>query len=417
MSNFSLTIFGPEDGYKQFTIPNSSLIPDDSFKINPSDFDFRIGGKLLQVIRINDKAYISLHQQVFQVNGERPGYTFGEAIYFEISNFNISIILKNIYELHAAFTHVCINEFGRFDGFKFVNQYRSTQKSKFDILKNEFDNNLTAVSNSPVGNLFSNAKSAYFVTESLEDISNIHKIVTWMLESVGSLKYSRLLIIDSLSGIPSEDFTKINNLDSENSSVLSFIYSAYSNCRIENSNLEKVKSDLIIENNSLIGKNQELNSKLLNLNKTNSLQSIQPPSRVVVSQSNASLSLIEQNLEAVKSELVRLKGATAKIQDGVALVADKTSSQKGYLLINVVLSFFMMLVVGFLLYEINSIASKNKNIDELLQNVASEQTKQMREIKNNLSKSLIAGEDPDPTLQTPSSKPSTKKENTKKSIN
>ena len=94
MANFSFTIFGPEDGFKQFTVSSAGLSPDESFKINPAEFDFKIGGRLIQIIKLNGSVYLSFHQQVFQVNGERPGYTFGEALYFDSNNFDPSLIVK-----------------------------------------------------------------------------------------------------------------------------------------------------------------------------------------------------------------------------------------------------------------------------------------------------------------------------------
>jgi hypothetical protein len=146
MVNFSFSVFGPEDGFKLFTVSTGALSPDDSFEISPSEFDFKTGGRLIQVIKLNGSVYISYHQQIFQVNSERPGYTFGEALYFESNNFNSSLIVENLSKLHAAFSHECLTENGRFDGSRFVNSYKSTQADKYNILQDK-NNVLSQLSN------------------------------------------------------------------------------------------------------------------------------------------------------------------------------------------------------------------------------------------------------------------------------
>lgn len=419
MSNFSFTIFGPEDGYKQFTVPNNGLIPEDAFKINPSDFYFKTGGKLLQVIKINDKIYLSLHQQVFQVNGERPGYTFGESIYFETSNLDSKLILRNIYELHAAFSHECLTENGRFDGFKFVNNYRSSQLTKYNILKDDFDSKLLKSPSQSSNKLFSNQKSAFYLIESLDDIESVHSVVSWMINSPGSMRYSRLLIIDNSSGAPSDDFLEIKNLDFESTFVFNSVYSAYLEYQNINEKLEKSKSDLLIDNNSLFSQNQELTLKLLNINKSANQTVNIHPAKSVTSHSTPDFSYVERSLEMVKSDVSRLKTSASKHQEDIALLSEDVSSSKNYSLITLSLSVVLILIIGILLFELNTISVKASNFEKSIQLLSFEQNKNFRELKNNLpnpnpnpNSSSTNGEGEN-TLPILSSKSTIKKENSK----
>jgi hypothetical protein len=412
MSNFSFTIFGPEDGYKQFTVPNQGLIPDDSFKINPSDFEFKSGGKLLQIIKNKEKIYISLHQQVFQVNGERPGYTFGESIYFETADFDVGLIVRNIYDLHAAFSHECITEVGRFDGFKFVNQYRSSQLSKFNILKNDFDSSSLNIKKSVESNFYPGAKSAVYITFSLDDLAEVCKIVSWMIDSIGSMKYSRLLIADNSSGVASDEFHKITSLDNESLSVFNSVYSAYVEYRGENSKLEKLKSELIAENNNLHSQNQDLALRLSNSMKQNASMAVQPSAKVVVSNANQNFNNIENGIELVKSDVSKLKIGSAKIQEDLSRATEEVSSIKSYSVLSVIINFLLVFVVGFIFYEINSLAIKSTNTDNSMQSLISEQSRQIRELKNSLSRpSQNTNEEGEGNFSTASGKSSSNKDN------
>lgn len=413
MSNFSFTIFGPEDGFKQFTVPNGRLIPDESFKINPSEFNFKTSGKLIQVIKTNASIYISFHQQVFQVNGDRPGYTFGESLFFETNNFDVSLIIKNLYELHGAFSHDCITDNGRFDGFKFVNFYKSTQSSKYIILREDLSSNSDARTNLTENKFFPNVINGFYSCASLNDLQEVSKIVSWMVESAGSSRYSRLLIIDEFSGQPSDEFKQINNLETENTYVLNYIYSKYKDIYQNYLNLEKINSELTLENNDLQLKLKNLNSKISIINSTN--QNTSQERRISLNSSNIDLSKIESSIGILKSDIVKVGNYLVKIHDNeLSNLKESSGSAKIYSITSSLLVSFLLILVGFVIFGLYSLNLKSTKTDELLQISIAEQNKNFKDLKNIFTKPELPIYDVGNPVTTPNNK--TPPKNTKSNL-
>jgi hypothetical protein len=385
MSNFSFTIFGPEDGFKQFTVPNGRLIPDESFKINPSEFNFKTSGRVIQVIKSNASIYISYHQQAFQVNGDRPGYTFGESLFFETNNFDVSLIIKNLYELHGAFSHDCITENGRFDGFKFVNLYKPTQSSKYLILKDDLSSNSDARTNIIENNFFPKTSSGFYSCASLNDSLEVSKIVSWMVESAGSSRYSRLLIIDDNSGQPSDEFKRIDNLESENTYVLNIIYSNYKDSHQNYLKLEKLKAELALENGDLQLKLRNLNSKINSFNNSN--QYLSQERRVTLNSPSINLSHIESSLVLLKSDVNKVGNFLSKIHnDDLSKLNESSGSAKNYSIAGFIISFLLLILIGFVIFELYSLNLKSIKSHDFLKNSIEEQNKNFKDLKNTLVK-------------------------------
>ena len=411
MANFSFTIFGPEDGFKQFTVSSAGLSPDESFKINPAEFNFKIGGRLIQIIKLNGTVYLSFHQQVFQVNGERPGYTFGEALYFESNNFDSNLIVKNLYELHAAFSHECITENGRFDGTRFVNSYKSTQNSKYKILKEDLSSN-SYIRDKLIDNInFPNAANGFYKCASLNDLVDVSKVVRWMVESMGSIRYSRLLIIDDNSGFPADGFNKINDLDSENNIVLSSVYSNYKDYQQENSKLEKIKSLLVEENNELAAKLSDLSSKVSSLNNSNKYAS--EANKVSISSANLNLSYLESSMHTLKSDIGIIKNTLQKVHnDDLGRLSDDVASTKFFGWINLTLFFILIFAIGYIITDLNSLNQKSKKSEDALQTSITELKKNTEDLKKISSKPVVSQDDADGSSNISSNEPPVKNKST-----
>ena len=392
MANFSFTIFGPEDGFKQFTVSSAGLSPDESFKINPAEFDFKIGGRLIQIIKLNGSVYLSFHQQVFQVNGERPGYTFGEALYFDSNNFDPSLIVKNLYELHAAFSHECITENGRFDGARFVNSYKSTQATKYKILKEDLSSN-SYVRNNLIENIaFPNAVDGYYKCASLRDLADVSRVVTWMVESIGSIHYSRLLIIDNESGLPSEGFKKITNIDTESNGVFNSIYASYKDYQQECAKLGKIKTDLTKENNDLFAKVNELSSRLAS--QSNSNQNAAQVHKVSINTPNQNLSYLESSVDALKLDIGKIKSGLHKIQaEDLIILSEDLSFTKAFSWINAVLFFILIFAVSYTIFELNSLNQKSIRNHDSIESAFADQNKNIKELKNMYTKPVVPAEE------------------------
>jgi hypothetical protein len=393
MANFSFTIFGPEDGFKQFTVSSAGLAPDESFKINPAEFDFKIGGRVIQVIKLNGSVYLSFHQQVFQINGERLGYTFGEALYFDSNNFDPNLIVKNLYELHAAFSHECITENGRFDGSRFVNSYKSTQATKYKILKEDLSSNSYVRDNLIEKIASPNAVNGFYTCASLRDLAEVSRVVTWMVESIGSIHYARLFIIDNESGFPSEGFKKITNIDAESNAVFNSIYSGYKEYQQECTKLGKIKTDLLKENNDLFAKVNELSLKLTSLNNSN--QNTAQVNKVSISSPNQNLSHLESSVDFLKSDIGKLKSGLHKIQaEDLVILGEDLSFIKAFSWVNVVLFFILIFVVSYSIFELNSLHQKSIRNYDSIESAFSEQNKNFRDLKNMYSKPVVPIEEP-----------------------
>ena len=392
MANFSFTIFGPEDGFEQFTVSSAGLSPDESFKINPAEFDFKIGGRLIQIIKLNGSIYLSFHQQVFQLNGERSGYTFGEALYFDSNNFDPSLIVKNLYELHAAFSHECITENGRFDGARFVNSYKSTQATKYKILKEDLSSNSYARNNLIENIAFPNAVNGYYKCASLSDLVDVSRVVTWMVESIGSIYYSRLLIIDNESGLPSEGFKKITNIDTESNGVFNSIYSSYKDYQQECAKLTKIKTDLTKDNNDLFAKVNELNLRLTSLNNSN--QNTAQVHKVSINSQNQNLSYLESSVDFLKSDIGKIKTGLHKIQsEDLLILSEDLSFAKTFSWINAILFFILIFAVGYIIFELNALHQKSTRVYNSHESAVSDLNKSIKDLKNMYTKPVMPTEE------------------------
>ena len=403
MANFSFTIFGPEDGFKQFTVSTAGLSPDESFKINPAEFDFKIGGRLIQVIKLNGSVYLSFHQQVFQVNGERPGYTFGEALYFDSNNFDTELIVKNLYELHAAFSYECITESGRFDGTRFVNSYRSTQNSKYKILKEDLSSNTYTRDKLIDKIIFPNAADGFYKCASLNDWVDVSKVVKWMVESAGSIRYSRLFIIDDNSGRPSEEFNNIINLDSENNVVLNSFYSSYKDYQQEYTKLEKIKSSLVQENNELTAKLTDLVAKVSSLKNSNQYAS--QANNVSIKNTGQNLDYLESSVDVLKSDIGKIKTALHKIkEDDLSKLGEDVVFTKAFAWVNGVLFFTLLFAVGYLIAESNSLHQKFIKSDVMQHSAIVELRKSIADLKDNSVKPVLPPDNSDGSSNKPQTK-------------
>jgi hypothetical protein len=392
MANFSFSIFGPEDGFKLFTVSSGGLTPDDSFKINPSEFDFKTNGRLIQVIKLNGTVFISYHQQIFQLNGERPGYTFGEALYFENNNFDSGLIVKNLNELHAAFSHECLTETGRFDGSRFVNSYKTTQATKYKILKEDLSSNSYIRDNLTDNIASSNAANGFYTCTSLSDLIDVSRVVTWMVESIGSIQYSRLFIIDNESGFPSEDFKKIINLDSESSGVFNSIYSSYKVSQQECAKLVKIKTDLNHENNELSVKIKDLSLQLTSLNSLN--RNTEQIRKVPINNSNQNLSYLESSVEVLKLDIVKIRNGLSKIQsEDLVRLSKDLSSANAFSWINALLFFILIFPVSYLIFELNSLHQKSTQAYESHQSAITDLNESIKDLKNMYNKPVILSEE------------------------
>jgi hypothetical protein len=261
MVNCSFTIFGPNDGFQQFTLPAEDLQPKEHFQITPQDFNFKSGGKLIQIIKSeSDSIYISFHQQVFQVNGERPGYTFGEALYFENSSFDINLVVKDIYQMHSAFAHNCLNENKRFDGAKFVGMHRDMQHEIFQIFKSELQTR--NVDNKKLINSERSRGNAYYICEDISNRFNVTSIINWMIDSIGSCNIGRLFIIDKNSGIPSDTYRTIENIENESNSIFKKLINETNSILDKNKRLEENNKIFFNENNNLNSQVQNLKNDI-----------------------------------------------------------------------------------------------------------------------------------------------------------
>jgi hypothetical protein len=392
MVNFSFSVFGPEDGFKLFTVSTGALSPDDSFEISPSEFDFKTGGRLIQVIKLNGSVYISYHQQIFQVNSERPGYTFGEALYFESNNFNSSLIVENLSKLHAAFSHECLTENGRFDGSRFVNSYKSTQADKYNILKENISSNAYTRDNLIENIAFPNAVNGYYKCTSLRDLVDVSRVVTWMVESIGSIHYSRLLIIDNESGLPSEAFKKITNIDAESNGVFNSIYSSYKDYQQECAKLGKIKTDLAKENNDLFAKVNELSLRLTSLNNSN--KNTAQVDKVSIMSPNQNLSHLQSSVDLLRSDIGKITGGLHKIQSvDLLILSEDLSVTKAFSWINAVLFFILIFAIGYIIFELNSLHQKSIRAYDSHESAVTDLNKSIKDLKNMYAKPVLPAEE------------------------
>lgn len=403
MANFSFSIFGPEDGFKLFTVSDSGLSPDESFEINPSEFDFKTAGRLIQVIKLNGGVYISYHQQVLQVNSERPGYTFGEALYFENNNFDSSLIVESLSKLHAAFSHECLTDTGRFDGARFINFYKSTQATKYNILKEKISSN-SYVSDKLIENIASqNTINGFYTCASLRDLVDVSRVVGWMVESAGSIRYSRLFIIDDNSGRPSEEFNNIINLDSENNLVLNSFYSSYKYYQQEYTKLEKIKSSLVQENNELTAKLTDLVAKVSSLKNSNQYAS--QANNVSIKNNGQNLDYLESSVDVLKSDIGKIKTALHKIkEDDLSKLGEDVVFTKAFAWVNGVLFFTLLFAVGYLIAESNSLHQKFIKSDVMQHSAIVELRKSIADLKDNSVKPVLPPDNSDGSSNKPQTK-------------
>jgi len=274
MSNFSLTVFGPEDGYQEFTFPQSGPVPKELYKITPQDFEFNQGGKLIQIINTDSTGfYIAYHEQVLSSNGLRNGYTFGEGLLCTDKIFDSSKTLKILFDFHNFFAKECINEEKRFDGFHFINSFIKTLPLKVAKLNElsikSFDNNQTQITK----DLYKN--NAYIICESIGLNIEVSSILNWMLDSIGSTGVSRLFIIDKFSGTPSEKFRLIDRIDVETN----FIVSELNNEKLklihklddQNKVLKNENTNLQIQYQNALQKINSINSNTQSIKTSNSV--------------------------------------------------------------------------------------------------------------------------------------------------
>lgn len=203
MNELSLTLFGTVDGDQHFTYPKDTQKIPEQYHITPQDFSFRPGGKLVQVIKAEGAGfYLSLHQQIYGIGSERPGYTFGPGVFLDDKNIKYENLLSSLFELHLNFSKECINESGKFNGQYFAKNYSETIDKKYEILKEDVLAAQHIFSDYSLFRSQSRAEPACINIQSINNLAELKTLVDWYLNSPASVVYKRLFIYQGDSGEP-----------------------------------------------------------------------------------------------------------------------------------------------------------------------------------------------------------------------
>lgn len=336
MIEFSLTLFGPEDGGQSFTFPKDVERNPETFNVTPQDFEFKPGGKILQILNIEDRGfYLSLNQQVYKIGSDRPGYTFGPGVLVSGKSIQLEPFLSSLFELHKNFNKECLNELGKFNGSHFIGPYVSTIDKKYEILKGDVqlsENALIDYSGLKQSN--TKLEVASLKIHSIDDVFELSQIVNWYINSPASLMWKRLFIYENNSGEPLGNIRHIDSVTSFDINCFA-LYSAQLN-DLANQKIEADRrlSAYYEENMQLNGQIQDLRLQIqvrpqaqLQVNRPHAGV---PEAKISASQLNtisgAIDSLIKPRVVSIHEDLQKFKPQLKEIQSEVLASNQKASS-------------------------------------------------------------------------------------------
>ena len=158
---------------------------------------------------------------------------------------------------------------------------------------------------------------------------------------------------------------------------------------------------------------KNLNSKISTINSTN--QNTSQERRISLNSSNIDLSKIESSIGILKSDIVKVGNYLVKIHDNeLSKLNESSGSAKIYSITSSLLVSFLLILVGFVIYELYSLNLKSAKTDELLQISIAEQNKNFKELKNIFNKPDLPIYDVGNPVNTPNNK--TPSKNTKPNL-
>lgn len=336
MVEFSLTLFGPEDGGQSFTSPKDVARNSENFNVTPQDFEFKPGGKIVQIFNFDDRGfYLSLNQQVYKIGSDRPGYTFGPGVLVSGKNIKLEPFLGSLFELHKNFTKECLNDLGKFNGPHFIGTYVSTIDRKYEILKGDIQLSESAlIDYSVLKNPNTKLEVAGLKIHSIDDVFELSQMVNWYINSPASLMWKRLFIYENNSGEP---LGNIRHIDSVTAVDINFfaLYSAQLN-DLANQKIEADRkfSAYYDENIQLNGQIQDLRLKI-QVRPQAQLQVNRPPAGVSEAKISANQmnmisaaidGLIKPRVVSIQEDLQKFKPQIKEIQSEVLASNQRASS-------------------------------------------------------------------------------------------
>ena len=335
MIGFSLTLFGPEDGFQNFTYPkDASKIPE-NYNVTPQDFNFKHGGKIIQVIGVEDQGfYLSLHQQIYKIGSDRPGYTFGPGVLVSDKKILFDQFLTSVLELHSHFTKECVNELGKFNGPVFIGTYAATIDKKYEILKSDIQpSQVNSIHFNSLKNVNLKSDVACVKINSINNIQEVSNTISWFINSPASLMWKRLFLYEENSGEPVGNVRYIENIASEDLNFFALYAAQVSNLMGQKIEYEKRLIAYKEENSRLHNQAQELELKIRsNLQSLPQLR-VESPRDSSANLAASQLSMLQGSIEGViqprvasiYDEVQKIKPQIKKIQSDLVFTYEKAS--------------------------------------------------------------------------------------------